>query len=469
VSELTRREILEAATTLAALGALASGAATLVRVWTSLRHRRMAALLVVLAGAGGIACSLATRPGRVLIVGIDGASMRVIEPMLAAGRLPNLAAIARTGASGKLHSLQPLLSPRIWTSVATGKPPAEHGILGWVLPPKAGEATRLYDSHDRRVHALWNIFSRHGRSIATVNWLMTYPPEPVNGVMISDYAYPEEVGAKIALGRTFASAGGGSLREPGALREPTAWPAEWVQRALAERHREPLISLADPFASIAGTKLWAGLASASVLVSRDQGLVSAALEVEAELHPDLLMILLQGIDRISHSAFGTLEDESTWDPAYREPAEERPLAREALLGFYAYTDALIGRLVERYEAGDLVIVLSDHGFAAAEEFPLGEHTEGDALDGVIFARGRGIAPGSSAAGEGVLDVAPTVLAWAGLPAGRDMPGHVAAFLETEPPAPIASYETVPVRRLSRSASGSEAERIEQLRALGYVE
>jgi hypothetical protein len=157
------------------------------------------ALLTLLAGASGIACSQAERPGRVLIIGIDGATMRVIEPMIAAGRLPNLEAIARTGASGRLHSLLPLLSPRIWTSVATGKPPDEHGILGWVLPRKTGEATRLYDSHDRRVHALWNIFSHHGRSVATVNWLMSYPPEPVNGVMISDYAYPEEVRARMTL------------------------------------------------------------------------------------------------------------------------------------------------------------------------------------------------------------------------------------------------------------------------------
>jgi arylsulfatase A-like enzyme len=130
---------------------------------------------------------------------------------------------------------------------------------------------------------------------------------------------------------------------------------------------------------------------------------------------------------------------------------------------------LLGRLVERYEADDLVIVLSDHGFAAAEKFPDGEHAKGDALDGVIFARGRGIAPGIDAGGAGVLDVAPTVLAWAGLPVGEDMPGALAAFLDAEPPAPIASYETLPVPRLSRSASGSEADRIEQLRALGYLD
>jgi hypothetical protein len=161
------------------------------------------------------------------------------------------------------------------------------------------------------VHALWNIFSRYDRSVATVNWLMTYPPEPVNGVMISDYAHPEDVQGRTALGRLFGDAAGTSLREPGALREPTAWPAEWAERALAERHRERLIPSPTP-----SLPRWHGalgdLARGSLLVSRDQGLVSVALEVEAELHPDLLMILLQGIDRISHLP-SEPEDESTWD------------------------------------------------------------------------------------------------------------------------------------------------------------
>lgn len=433
-----------------------------------MRHPH-ASLLALLLAASAIACSPEARPGRVLIIGIDGATLSVIEPMIAAGRLPNLAAISRAGASGKLRSLQPLLSPRIWTSVATGRSPDEHGIHGWVLPGASGETTRLYDSHDRRVHALWNIFSRHGRSVATVNWLMTYPPDPVKGVMISDYVYPEEVRARTVLGGRFGEAAGTSLREVGALHEPTAWPAEWAQRALAEHHREPLVALADPFVPLSGTVHWDHLARSSTLVRRDQGLVSVALEVEAELHPDLLMVLLQGIDRISHFAFGTLQDESNWDPAYLEPAGERLLAREAVLGFYAYTDALIGRLVGRYAADDLVIVLSDHGFSAAKTFPFGEHVEGEALDGVIFARGRGIAPGSGSGDMGVLDVAPTALAWSGLPAGRDMPGRVARFLNVEAPAPIAGYETVPIPRLSRSASGGEADRLEQLRALGYVE
>ncbi len=288
--------------------------------------------------------------------------------------------------------------------------------------------------------------------------------------MITDYAFPEEVTGKRSLAETLAKAVGETLREPPELVAPTAYPEEWAARATNDRHHRPVIEMSEPFSALANTTHWAGLAlGLSRVANRDQGLVSAALEIEAEVNPALLMILLQGIDRVSHYTFGTLDDESSYPAAYLEPSEERLMGREALLSFYQYTDALIGRLLERYGEGDLVLVLSDHGFRRAARFPGGEHDMGDALDGVIFARGPGIAPGSAVEGASVLDVTPTILSWLGLPAGADMSGSIASFLAVEPPPPIASYEVTPIPRLTRTNSGGDEERLEQLRALGYVD
>jgi hypothetical protein len=436
----------------------------------SQRNTPKLVLLTALLVAGAFGCQPRPAPtGRVLIVGIDGASLQVIEPLIAEGRLPNLAAIAEAGVSGKLRSLKPLLSPRVWTSVATGRVPAEHGVKGWIEIPKGNrEGMRIYDSHDRQVHALWNIFSRTGRSVAIVNWLMTYPPEPVNGVMITDSLYPEEVVAKRKLSNLYAESVGGSLRAPAESSEPTTWPAEWAERAIAERHQKPLLPLAVPFVSLSGEFMGA-LQSLATIAPRDNGIVSVALEIEAELEPDLMMVLIQGIDRVSHFSFGALQDEADWPEEARIPTAGYRQLRDGLIDFYVYTDALIGRLVERYAADDLVFVLSDHGFHAAENFPFGVHVADEALDGVLFARGRGIAPGTRAEGIGVLDIAPSVLAWAGLPVAEDMSGKVAGFLRAEPAPAIASYEDMPIPRLTRTRSGREEERLEELRALGYVE
>ncbi len=127
--------------------------------------------------------------GRVAIIGIDGADPTLVARWRAEGLLPTLDRLAREGASGKIGTDSVILSPRIWTSVATGKSPAIHGIKGWVhgAGPRKG---RVYRSHDRRGHALWNIFSDQARSVSSVNWLITHPPEQVNGVVISDFAIP---------------------------------------------------------------------------------------------------------------------------------------------------------------------------------------------------------------------------------------------------------------------------------------
>ncbi|MBW2269801.1 MAG: alkaline phosphatase family protein [Deltaproteobacteria bacterium] len=92
----------------------------------------LAPLTVAALLAGLLACSPAGAPpgprGRALLVGIDGASPKLVAELIGRGELPNLAALAERGASGTLRSLEPILSPRIWTTMATGKLPEEHGI-----------------------------------------------------------------------------------------------------------------------------------------------------------------------------------------------------------------------------------------------------------------------------------------------------------------------------------------------------
>ncbi|MDP6243751.1 MAG: alkaline phosphatase family protein, partial [Myxococcota bacterium] len=98
---------------------------------TALNGRRAAwtvtsAALLALLSCGDVRDE--TPSGRVLVIGIDGASLRVIQPLMQQGRLPHLESIAQKGVSGPLKSHHPLLSPRVWTSVATGKEPDKHGI-----------------------------------------------------------------------------------------------------------------------------------------------------------------------------------------------------------------------------------------------------------------------------------------------------------------------------------------------------
>ncbi len=418
----------------------------------------------------GLACGSDEPPtGRVLLVAIDGASWQVIDPLLEAGRLPHLAGIAAAGLYGSIRSFPKLRSPRIWTTVATGKTPEKHGIKGWVKPAGVGRIA-LYYSHDRQGHALWNIASAAGLRVSIVNWLVTYPPEIVRGVLVSDHTFPQEIGGKLWIAGRVADHFGVDL-EPvarGPDRGPVVSPPEWRERVLAESHRETaLTNFAEPIASQAALGRFAYL---SRHFHRDQQLTSIALEIDAAIHPDLTMILLQGVDRLSHYLWAGIEPPQ----AYREPpldAAEHAAAREALESYYAYTDALIGRLLEGYAPDDLVLVISDHGFEADEEEALvtGNHHSPDTELGVIFARGRGIESGAEVGGVTVRDITPTILAWWGLPLARDMDGRVAGFLDVDRPRSIASYDGEPIRRLTIADSGAEDAILEELRALGYVE
>jgi predicted AlkP superfamily phosphohydrolase/phosphomutase len=202
----------------------------------------------------------------------------------------------------------------------------------------------------------------------------------------------------------------------------------------------------------------------------DQQLTSVTLEIEAALHPDLLMVLLQGIDRTSHHLWAGFEDPSKYPPEARFSAAQIERARAALESYYEFTDDLIGRLVSRYSEDDLVLVLSDHGFEAVGKGRLtGGHNSPAALDGVIFARGRHVRAGPVAEGLRIEDVTPTVLAWLGLPVARDMDGKPARFLDLQPAETIATWDTLEVERATEAASGSDAKILDQLEALGYVE
>ena len=411
---------------------------------------------------GEVAAEAAFRPpGRVLLLGIDGATLRIITPMIEAGRLPNLARLAAEGSSGPLRSFRPLYSPRVWNSIATGKTPDKHGIEGFVKTDSKGE-DQLYLSTDRRAHALWNIASDAGMTVGVVNWWNTYPPDLIHGVMISDHVRPE----RMAELREFT----GAVTEDAA--DSKTWPPEWTPRAirvLAERR--DVTQIEDPFLGNVGMARWMQKEELSRRYYEDAAAARIGLDIEEELHPDLLMVLLSGIDRVSHHIWASVEPDELYPKSMWLTPRQREAALDALHGYYAYTDAIIGLFLRRFVATDLVLVVSDHGFEAGEHMGAlsGVHESEKAQDGILFIRGPGIPPGGDTSGTTVNDIAPSVLAWLGLPLGRDMDGKPAPFLSTDEPRFVDTHDASPVKRLETGPSGHEQEILEQLRALGYID
>jgi len=411
---------------------------------------------------GLMGCSGKDARRRVLLIGIDGATLRVAVPLMQDGKLSNLAALAREGVSGPLRSTLPLYSPRIWNSIATGKKPSKHGIVAFARKDEEG-TPHLFLSSDRKTHALWNIASEAGLTVGVVNWWNTYPPERVRGVIVSDHLLALEIERRQRITRSASVPRGAVI-----------FPESWHDRlAGLLEHHPPFTSTSDPFTANYELPKW--LARARSRLSRhfaeDGALVRIALEIEAGIDPDLLMVFLPGIDRISHSLWGNLEPEHLYPPGLRPTDSEREAGAAALKKYYEYTDELIGALMSRYGPNDLVMVVSDHGFEAGVAMLLltGVHESEQAIDGIIFARGAGIPRGAAAGSVAITDVTPTILSWLRLPIAEDMDGNPAGFLQLPPTTTIATYDTAPIERTSVAPSGAEEAIVDQLRGLGYVE
>jgi len=426
------------------------------------RRSRRRALLVVVIGMMLVAvagCRREPRP-RVLLIGIDGASFVVATPLMKEGRLPNLEKIARQGVHGPLRSQQPLMSPRIWNSIATGKTAAKHGIRGFARRDESGRQ-RLFASTDRRCHALWNIVSDAGLHVAVINWWNTYPPERINGVMISDHLLAREIEGRRRMTQAEEEATG-----------PVVFPPVWSSRAAeVVRSGSPPIPFVDPFGRGLRLPHWLEREPLSRRYRQDGALTRIALEIDAAEKPDVLMLLLTGVDRVSHFLWGNIEPAEVYPRHLRPNAAEREGGARALRLYYEYTDALIGALLERYRRDDLVVIVSDHGFESGKSYGglTGTHHSEKALDGVFFARGRGIEAGGKVEGLDIFDVTPAILAWLGLPVARDMDGS-ADEIVMPGAEPIDSYDTgPPIEWITESPSGADRARLEELRSLGYIE
>jgi len=109
--------------------------------------------------AGGVGCELwepkipPPTGARVVLIGLDAATWDVMRPLMQAGELPNIRSLVDRGWSGVLRSMEPTLSPMVWTTIASGRLPAHHGIFGFLAHTEDGTEVPV-TSNLRRVETL---------------------------------------------------------------------------------------------------------------------------------------------------------------------------------------------------------------------------------------------------------------------------------------------------------------------------
>lgn len=426
---------------------------------------RLAAVALALALAG---CAPERDRGRVVVLGLDGMDPEVVDLLMSEGKLPNFARLRQEGAYGKLETTRPILSPIIWTTIATGKMPDQHGIGHFVaVNPQTGEDLPV-TSRMRKVKALWNILSEADRQVAVVGWWATWPPEPVNGVVVSDHTCYHFLFAEGASGDRSGT---------------TVHPPE-VQQEIAPLVRRPSDvkpAEAAAFVNVPADEFQRPFDFKNDLSHFRWALATADSYRRIGLHlwrtrrPDVLFTYVEATDSTAH-LFGHL---FRAQGLTGELAAQQARYGQAVEAMYRYADGIVGDFLAAIDQETTLVVLSDHGFelGALPEDPSKTRDMRRVSErfhrphGILYLFGRGVRPHSRLDGAHIVDVAPTVLRLAGLPRATDMPGRILSEgLDVGPePKAVASYETGEHVAAAPAADAAVDPAIRQrLEALGYV-
>jgi predicted AlkP superfamily phosphohydrolase/phosphomutase len=274
---------------------------------------------------------------RLLIIGLDGATFDLIEPWAAEGHLPHLQRLMREGAWGPLRSTLPAMTFPAWSTMMTGVNPGRHGIFDFTRRVPGQYAVEFVNATHRRSPTLWRWLSDAGRRVGVVGVPTTYPPEPVNGILIAGFDAPVTTG----IDATF-------VHPPELLDELRRNVGAYRITDFQELHIGP------GWHAEALTKLQAAL--------RDRAAIAEYLLTRQVW--DCFLVLFGESDTVSHH-FWMFHDPAS--PRY--DAARAPEFGGAIRTIYRQLDAAVGRLVAA-APGATVIVLSDHGFGGTSDHVL---------------------------------------------------------------------------------------------------
>ncbi len=434
--------------------------------------RRVWALLLVLVAASSIAAPLSLRgrarvpvletraldamlepaatdrPSRVTILAIDAGSLDLITGAAADGRLPNFGRVLDAGAVMHLATIHPTSAEAVWTAVATGKLPQKNGVRSAAVYdlPRGGEPLQLlpdycfahalvrfglvaevpHTSAALRTRPFWSILTALGIPVGVVGWPLTQPAPVVRGYLVSD-AYPR-------LAATPSAIDDSSSVYPPDMKAEAARAFELV--AAEAPAVEP---------SVRGS-----VSEAPARIDRTFDRIARTLEPS---HPTRVSVVRYS----SLDAFGHYYLRYAMPAAFGDVTEdERRRFGSVLESHYGFIDAAIGRAIETLGPDDLLLVVSGYGMEPLGfgkrllEVMIGDPdlsgTHEGAPDGFLMAYGASVARSRLLARGSVVDVAPTLLYFLGLPIGRDMDGYARtdlfqrAYTDERPITFIPTYD-----------------------------
>ncbi|MFC7356776.1 alkaline phosphatase family protein [Jejudonia soesokkakensis] len=404
---------------------------------------------------------------KTILIGWDAADWKVIGPLIAKGHMPSLKKLINEGVYGNMSTMNPPYSPMLWSSVATGKTPDKHGILGFVEVTPNQKALRPVTANSRKSRAIWNILHNQGCKSNLVGWWPTFPAEPINGVVVTDKFQKVKTDPK----------------KESPIVKGTIHPEDFVQKLgnfrmfpweVTKEHILPFIPNAAKIDQTAKTN---HLISFAKILSQNVSIQNATTYLIRETEWDFMGVYFDLIDHLCHAFM------KYHPPKMKNISEDQyDMYKDVVNGAYRFQDMMLGRVMEMIDDDTTIIVMSDHGFESGDKriFKMPKVAAAPALDhrqfGIFVARGPNIKKNEKIFGMNLIDVAPTILHHYGLPIGKDMDGKVILdiFKETHTPKMIESWDSIDgdFAELSDEKEVdplSDEETMEQLIELGYIE
>jgi len=259
---------------------------------------------------------------RVYVLGLDGATWTVLDPLLADGHMPNLARAVREGVRLVLRSTLPPGSMAAWTSFLTGVNPGYHGIYDFVDKRPGSYELDYVTARSVGAPTILDLTSQAGRRVVSLNLPITYPVWPINGAMVGGILSP-------GVGRSLTY-------PPGLFREMVAAVGEYTISV-------DISGLTDD-----GVQQFM-----SRLTAMERTRFEVARYLLERFTPDLFLMNNYSLDTLQHQLWHLL------DPRHpRHDPSHTLLARE----FFAMIDQHIGWFLDRLGPNDTLLIMSDHGF-----------------------------------------------------------------------------------------------------------
>ncbi|MFB3827314.1 MAG: alkaline phosphatase family protein [Bryobacteraceae bacterium] len=280
---------------------------------------------------------------KTVLVGLDGATFTILDPLMEAGVMPFLRQFLARGTRASLRTVVPALTPPAWTSLMTGCRPGRHGVFDFfrLVSPETRHI-RFFTSHDVAVPTVWSLAARHGLRVTALNFPAMFPPPELPGYVVPGWVpwkqlrlacWPEGLFERLKA-------------------RPDFNPRELAMDFKLEERATEGCSDTNEF------RPWVELH-----IRREQAWFNICRELESSDPSALTGVLFDGMDKLQHLCWRFLRPE---DGTPLKADWELDL-RGLCLDYYRRLDAIIGEIALQAGPEATVIIASDHGFGPTRD------------------------------------------------------------------------------------------------------